>query len=112
MRTKNNIIMKTKGGNLYSGSGLHRTAIHRNLRETTMKSEKAKSSVNNAVFGKILGNKKDSDNAKIGSIGSGEHKVVPFVRTGAGSDNDDVAALMAKISFREKKKRNNIQLII
>jgi hypothetical protein len=78
-----------------------------------MKSEKAETSVNNAVFGKILGQKKDSDNAKIGSIGSGEHKVVPFVRTGAGSaDNDDVAALMAKISFKEKKKRNNIQLII
>ena len=112
MRTKNNIIMKTKGGMLYSGSGLHRTAIHRNLRDT-MKIEKAESSVNNAVFGKILGQKKDSDNAKIGSIGTGEHnKVVPFVRTGAGSDNDDVAALMAKISFKEKKKRNNIQLII
>ena len=113
MRTKNNIIMKTKGGMLYSGSGLHRTAIHRNLRDT-MKSEKAESSSvpNQAVFGKILGAKKDSDNAKIGSIGSGEHKVVPFVRTGAGADNDDVAALMAKISFKEKKKRNNIQLII
>ena len=111
MRTKNNIIMKTKGGMLYSGSGLHRTAIHRNLRDT-MKNEKAESSVNNAVFGKILGAKKDSDATKIGSIGTGEHKVVPFVRTGAGSDNDDVAALMAKISFKEKKKRNNIQLII
>ena len=103
--------MRTKGGMLYSGSGLHRTAIHRNLRET-MKSEKAESSVNNAVFGKILGAKKDSDATKIGLIGSGEHKVVPFVRTGAGSDNDDVAALMSKISFKEKKKRNNIQLII
>ena len=111
MRTKNNIIMRTKGGMLYSGSGLHRTAIHRNLRET-MKSEKAESSVNNAVFGKILGAKKDSDATKIGLIGSGEHKIVPFMRTGAGSDNDDVAALMAKISFKEKKKRNNIQLII
>ena len=111
MRTKNNIIMRTKGGMLYSGSGLHRTAIHRNLRET-MKSEKAESSVNNAVFGKILGAKKDSDATKIGSIGTGEHKVVPFVRSGAGSDDDDVAALMAKISFKEKKKRNNIALII
>ena len=114
MRTKNNIIFKTKGGNLFSGNGLHRTAIHRNLRETTMKSEKAESSSvpNQAVFGKILGNKKDSDNAKIGSIGSGEHKIVPFMRTGAGSDNDDVAELMKKISFKEKKKRNNIQLVI
>jgi hypothetical protein len=60
MRTKNNIIMKTKGGMLYSGSGLHRTAIHRNPRNT-MKTEKAETSVNNAVFGKILGAKKDND---------------------------------------------------
>ncbi len=101
--------MKTKGGMLYSGSGLHRTAIHRNLRDTMM-SEKAETSVNNAVFGKILGTKKDNDVAKIGLIGSGEHKIVPFPR--AGSDNDDVAELMKKISFKEKKKRNNIALII
>ena len=59
MRTKNNIIMKTKGGMLYSGSGLHRTAIHRNLRDT-MKSEKAESSSvpNQTVYGTILGQKK------------------------------------------------------
>jgi len=111
MRTKNNIIMKTKGGSLFSGNGLHRTAIHRNLRET-MKPEKAETSVNNAVFGKILGNKKDSDATKIGSIGTGEHKIVPFVRTGAGADDESVAELMKKISFKEKKKRNNIELII
>ena len=101
--------MKTKGGMLYSGSGLHRTAIHRNLRDT-MKSEKAETSVNNAVFGKILGTKKDNDVAKIGLIGSGEHKIVPFARTGA--DDESVAELMKKISFKEKKKRNNIALII
>ncbi len=103
--------MKTKGGMLYSGSGLHRTAIHRNLRDT-MKSEKAETSVNNAVFGKILGTKKDNDVAKIGLIGRAEHKVVPFARTGAGADDESVAELMKKISFKEKKKRNNIQLII
>ena len=104
--------MKTKGGMLYSGSGLHRTAIHRNLRETMKSGEKAESSVNNAVFGKILGAKKDSDATKIGSIGTGEHKIVPFVRTGAGADDESLAELMKKISFKEKKKRNNIQLII
>ena len=103
--------MKTKGGMLYSGSGLHRTAIHRNLRDT-MKSEKPETSVNNAVFGKILGTKKDNDVAKIGLIGSGEHKTVPFARTGAGADDESVAELMKKISFKEKKKRNNIALII
>jgi hypothetical protein len=104
--------MKTKGGMLYSGSGLHRTAIHRNLRDTMKSEKKAETSVNNAVFGKILGAKKDNDVAKIGLIVSGEHKIVPFARTGAGSDNDDVAELMKKISFKEKKKRNNIALII
>ena len=49
---------------------------------------------------------------KIGSIGSGEHKVVPFVRSGAVADDESVAELMKNISFKEKKKRNNIQLII
>ncbi len=50
--------------------------------------------------------------AKIGLIGSGEHKIVPFARTGAGADDESVAELMKKISFKEKKKRNNIALII
>ena len=77
-----------------------------------MKSEKAETSVNNAVFGKILGNKKDSDATKIGSIGTGEHKIVPFVRTGAGADDESVAELMKKIAFKEKRKRNNIESII
>ena len=112
MRTKNNLFMMTKGGSLFSSNGLYKNAIKRS-NDVFLKSEKATSSVNNAVFGKVLGTKKENDSTKIGSIGTGEHnKVVPFVRTGAGSDNDDVAALMAKISFKEKKKRNNIQLII
>ena len=55
-----------------------RHSLHTNLREH-MKNEKADSSVNNSVFGKVLGTKKDSDNVKIGLIGSGEPKHVPFV---------------------------------
>ena len=108
MRTKNNIILKTHGG-MFSGNGLHRTAIHRNLRDS-LHNVKAESSVNNAVFGKVLGVKKDADNAKIGSIGSGEYKHVPFIKTGGG--NEDIADVLKKISFKEKKARNNISLQI
>jgi hypothetical protein len=56
MRTKNSIVMKT-GGSLFSKGGGMRHTLHTNLRDH-MKNEKAESSVNNAVFGKILGTKK------------------------------------------------------
>ena len=103
MRTKNSIVMKT-GGSLFSkGSGM-RHILHTNLRDH-IKNEKAESSVNNAVFGKVLGQKKDSDNVKIGSFGSGEAKHIPFV-----SHEDTIAETLKKISFKEKKKRNNIVL--
>ena len=107
MRTKNNIILKTHGG-MFSGNGLHRTAIHRNLRDS-LHNVKAESSVNNAVFGKVLGVKKDADNAKIGSIGSGEYKHIPFIKMGG---NEDIANVLKKISFKEKKAKNNISLEI
>ena len=91
------------GGSLFSkGSGMRHT-LHTNLREH-IKNEKAQSSANNAVFGKILGSKKDSDNVKIGSFGSGEH--VPFVMP----ETDNIGDVLKKISFKEKKKRNNIVL--
>ena len=84
-----------------------RHTLHTNLREK-MKNEKAESSVNNAVFGKVLGSKKDSDNVKIGLIGSGgEPKHVPFVMP-----EDTIAETLKKISFKEKKKRNNIVLTV
>ena len=103
MRTKNSIIMKS-GGSLFSkGSGMRHT-LHTNLRDK-MKNEKAESSVNNAVFGKVLGAKKDSDNVKIGSFGSGEAKHIPFT-----NESDNIADVLKKISFKEKKKRNNIVL--
>ena len=94
--------MKT-GGSLFSkGSGMRHT-LYTNLRDH-MKNEKAQSSVNDAVFGKVLGSKNDSDNVKIGSFGSGEHKHVPFVMP----ETDNIGNVLKKISFKEKKKRNNI----
>ena len=107
MRTKNNILYKTSGGQLFSGNGLHRKAMHHNLRET-MHHQKAKTSVNNAVFGKVLGVKKDNDSTKIGTIGSGnEPRHLPPV-----GGNSDIKETLQKISFKEKKKRNNIALTI
>ena len=97
MRTKNSIVMKT-GGSLFSRGGGMRHTLHTNLRDH-IKNEKAESSVNNAVFGKVLGQKKDSDNVKIGSFGSGEAKHIPFV-----PHEDTIAETLKKISFKEKKK--------
>jgi len=106
MRTKNSIVMKT-GGSLFSkGTGAMRHTLHTNLRDH-LKHEKADSSVNNAVFGKIIGNKKESDNVKVGSFGSGEAKHIQFV-----PPEDTIAEALKKISFKEKKKRNNIVLTV
>ena len=106
MKTKNSILYKTSGGNLFSGSGMHRSALHQNLRDT-MSHVKAETSVNNAVFGKILGTKKDNDSTKIGTIGSGSTHLPPLL-----SKTDDIGDVLKKISFKEKKKRNNIALTI
>ena len=106
MKTKNSILYKTSGGNLFSGSGMHRSALHQNLRDT-MSHAKAETSVNNAVFGTILGKKTQDDSTKVGTIGSGEHTHLPFV-----SKTDDFGDVLKKISFKEKKKRNNIALTI
>ena len=109
MRTKNNLFMMTKGGSLLSSNGLYKNAIKRS-NDVFLKSEKATSSVNNAVFGKVLGAKKENDSTKIGSIGTGEHKILPIVKR--GGEIDDVDAIMKKISFKEKKRKNNITLEI
>ena len=86
MRTKNNFLfMMTKGGSLFSSDGLYKNAIKRS-NDVFLKSEKVTSSVNNAVFGKVLGNKKENDSKKIGSIGTGEHKILPFVKRGGEID--------------------------
>ena len=104
MRTKNNMMMMTKGGSLFSSNGLFKNSIHR-TNDVSLKSEKAKSSVNNAVFGKVLGTKKENDSTKFGSIGTGEHKILPFVKT--GGEIEDFSEITKKISFEEKKKKNN-----
>jgi hypothetical protein len=109
MRTKNSILYKTSGGQLFSGNGLHRKAMHHNLRET-LHNQKAETSVNNAVFGKVLGVKKDNDSTKIGNIGGGsEPKHLPSSVLGG---NEDMKETLQKISFKEKKKRNGIKLEI
>ena len=109
MRTKNNLFMMTRGGSLFSSNGLYKNAIKRS-NDVFLKSEKATSSVNNAVFGKVLGTKKENDSTKIGSIGTGEHKILPIVKR--GGEIDDVETIMKKISFKEKKRKNNITLEI
>jgi hypothetical protein len=108
MRTKNSILYKTSGGQIFSGNGLQRKAMHHNLRET-MHHAKAESSVNNAVFGKVLGQKTQSDATKIGNIGSGnEPRNLPSVH----GSSDDIKETLQKISFKEKKAKNNISLKI
>ena len=64
----------------------------------------AKIAPNQGNFGKIIGTKKDNDAVKIGSSGTGEAKHITF------NPEDKIAETLRKISFKEKKKRNNIVL--
>ena len=102
MRSKNAIIMKM-GRSYLSGSGFHHHSM--DLHDK-MKSEKdEKIAPNQGNFGKIIGTKKDSDAVKIGSFGTGtEAKHISFI------PEDNIAEVLKKISFKEKKKRNNIVL--
>ena len=62
---------------------------------------------NQSNFGKIIGTKKDSDAVKIGSFGTGaESKKISFLPP----EGDNAAEILKKISFKEKKKKNNIVL--
>ena len=101
MRSKNAIIMKM-GRSYLTGSGFHHHSIDLHGK---MKSEKdEKIAPNQGNFGKIIGTKKDSDAVKIGSFGTGEAKHISFI------PEDNIAETLRKISFKEKKKRNNIVL--
>ena len=101
MRSKNAIIMKM-GRSYLSSSGFHHHSM--DLHDK-MKSEKdEKIAPNQGNFGKIIGTKKDSDAVKIGSFGTGEAKHISFI------PDDNIAETLRKISFKEKKKRNNIVL--
>ena len=101
MRSKNAIIMKM-GRSYLSGSGFHHSMdLH-----DKMKSEKdEKIAPNQGNFGQIISTKKNSDNVKIGSFGTGtESKHISFI------PEDNIAEVLKMISFKEKKKRNNIVL--
>ncbi len=101
MRSKNAIIMKM-GRSYLSGSGFHHSTM--DLHDK-MKSEKdEKIAPNQGNFGEIIGTKKDSDAVKIGSFGTGEAKHISFL------PDDNIAETLRKISFKERKKKNNIVL--
>ena len=101
MRTKNAIIMKM-GRSYLSGSGFHHHSMDLHDKIKSEKDEKI--APNQGNFGKIIGSKKDSDAVKIGSFGTGEAKHISFIPA------DNIAEVLKKITFKEKKKRNNIVL--
>ena len=111
MRSKHGIIKKSKHG-IVLLNGIHRRAGFRNKMQKK-KAAAEEEPPNQAVFGTTIGPKVENDSTKIGSIGAGSNKHhIRFVRTGTGEPADDLAERLKKISFKEKKKRNNIQLII
>ena len=91
------------GRSYLSGSGFHHHSM--DLHDK-MKSEKdEKIAPNQGDFGKIIGTKKDSDAVKIEVLfGTGEAKRISFL------PENNIAETLRKISFKEKKKRNNIVL--
>jgi hypothetical protein len=101
MRSKNAIIMKM-GRSYLSGSGFHQHSMDLHDKVKSEKDEKI--APNQGNFGKIIGTKRDSEAVKIGSFGTGEAKHISFI------PEDNIAEVLKKISFKEKKKRNNIVL--
>ncbi len=101
MRSKNAIIMKM-GRSYLTGSGFHHHSMDLHDKIKSEKDEKI--APNQGNFGKIIGTKKDNDAVKIGSFGTGEAKHISFI------PEDNIAEVLKKISFKEKKKRNNIVL--
>ena len=101
MRTKNAIIMKI-GRSYLSGSGFHHHSSM-DLHDKIKSEKDEKIAPNQGNFGQIISNY--SDNVKIGSYGTGaESKKISFL------PEDNIAEVLKKISFKEKKKRNNIVL--
>ena len=105
MRSKNAIILKM-GRSYLSGSGFHHH--HSMDLHDKIKNEKDEKIVpNQGNFGQIISTKKNSDNVKIGSFGTeAESKHISFI------PEDNIAEVLKKISFKEKKKRNNIVLTV
>ena len=103
MRSKNAIIMKM-GRSYLAGSGFYHHSMDLHDKIKSEKDEKI--APNKGNFGQIIGTKKDSDAVKIGSFGTGaESKKISFL-----PEVDNIAETLRKISFKEKKKRNNIVL--
>ena len=102
MRSKNAITLRI-GRSYLSGSGFHHSMM--DLHDKIKNEKDENITPNQTHFGKIIGTKKDSDAVKIGSFGTGaESKKISFLPEG------DIAETLKKISFKEKKKRNNIVL--
>ena len=89
------------GRSYLSGSGFHHSM---DLHDKIKNEKDEKIAPNQGNFGKIIGTKKDNDSVKIGSFGAGEAKHISFI------PEDNIAEVLKKISFKEKKKRNNIVL--
>jgi hypothetical protein len=91
------------GRSYLSGSGFHHHSM--DLLDKMKKEKDEKIQPNKGNFGKIIGTKKDNDAVKIGSFGAGEAKHISFI------PEDNITETLRKIiSFKEKKKRNNIVL--
>jgi hypothetical protein len=99
MKIKNNIILKN-GGNLFSGTGLHRKGLLVDVRDHLKHPHNETVVVNNPTFGRVLSSKNNDDSVKIGTINeSSKHP----------DTHSDLVDQFKKISFKDKK-RNNIKL--
>ena len=90
------------GRSYLAGSGFHNHSM--DLHDKIKSDKDEKIAPNQANFGQIIGTNKHSDNVKIGSFGTGEAKHISFI------PEDNIAETLRKISFKEKRKRNNIVL--
>ena len=104
MRTKQGIIKISKRGLVFYNAIYRRAGFRKKNQKKKMATEEEEP--NQAVFGVTIGPKIENDSTKIGSIGAGSSKRIQFTRTGT----DDIAERLKKISFKEKKARNNIAL--
>jgi hypothetical protein len=99
MKIKNNIILK-RGGNMFSGTGLHRRGLLVDVREHLKHSRDESVVVNNPTYGKVLGAKNKDDSVKVGNINEASKHP---------DTHSELVDQFKKISFKDKK-RNNIKL--
>jgi len=101
---KSKIIKISKQGLVFNNAFYRRAGFRKKNQKKKATTEEEEP--NQAVFGTTIGPKIENDSTKIGSIGAGNRKHIQFTRTGS----DDIAERLKKISFKEKKARNNIAL--